>query len=46
MARLDDLIANNRRSLNGKTVYVGVSNYQQRISRTQQDDPNERRVFW
>src|SRR5205807_6423140 len=45
MARLDDLIASNRRSLKGKTVYVGVSNYQARIPRTQQDDPNERRLF-
>jgi hypothetical protein len=45
MARLDDLIASNRRSLQGKTVYVGVSNYQQRVPRTQRDDPNEHRVF-
>jgi predicted Zn-dependent protease len=45
MVRLDDLIVNNRGSLKGKTVYVGVSNYRQRIPRTQQDDPSERRVF-
>ena len=45
MTRLNDLIADNRRSLKGKTVYVGVSNYQQRVPRTQHDDPGERRVL-
>ena len=45
MARLEELIAKNRRSLAGKTVYVGVSNYQWRICRAQQDEPGERRVF-
>ena len=45
MMRLDDLIASNRRTLKGKTVYVGVSNFGQRIPRTQHEDPNERRAF-
>ena len=45
MARLDDLIADNRRHLKGKSVYVGVRNLQNRIPRSQQDDPKERRVF-
>jgi predicted Zn-dependent protease len=43
--RLAELITNNRRSLAGKTVYVGVSNYQERMPRTQREDPGERRVY-
>ena len=45
MARLDELITANRRSLAGRTFYVGVSNYQSRICRAQHEDPAERRVW-
>ena len=41
MARLDDLIAANRLLLKGRRFYVGVSNYQQKISRKQHEDPQE-----
>jgi predicted Zn-dependent protease len=44
-ARLEELIAHNRRVLNGKTVYVGASNFERRVSRAQVEDPDERRTF-
>jgi hypothetical protein len=41
MARLDELIATNRNNLQGKMFYVGVSNLQQRICRSKNQDPTE-----
>jgi predicted Zn-dependent protease len=41
--RLADLVFENRRRLSGRTFYVGVENYRQRIPRTQQEFPTERR---
>jgi hypothetical protein len=32
-------LTNNRRSLNGKSFYVGASNYQSRVPKTRVDDP-------
>ncbi len=43
--RLDELISRNGRLLAGKKVYIGVSNYQARVSRAQQDNPAESRIF-
>jgi len=45
MARLDDLIAVNHSHLKGKTYYVGVSNYQRKIARVQQEFAGEGRSF-
>jgi predicted Zn-dependent protease len=43
--RLGELVTRNRRMLAGRSVYVGVSNYQQRVPRTRVDDPNEHRTL-
>lgn len=44
-ARLDELITRNRGYLKGKTLYVGVTNFQQRVPRTLREFPNEARAF-
>jgi predicted Zn-dependent protease len=43
--RLEEQIAGDRRSLAGRKVYVGVSNYERRVSRTKHEDPAELRTM-
>lgn len=43
--RLKSLVAGNRYRLSGRSFYVGVENYRQRIPRSQQELPAERRGF-
>ena len=44
-ARLDDFLAANRLLLQGRTYYVGVSNYSRKIPRTQQEFAGEGRTL-
>lgn len=41
--QLNDLIEKNRRRLQGRDFYVGIENYRQRLPRSQQEFPSERR---
>lgn len=41
--RLEVIVAGYRRQLAGRTVYVGVENYRQRIPRSEREFPEERR---
>ncbi|OGA42562.1 MAG: hypothetical protein A3G24_25135 [Betaproteobacteria bacterium RIFCSPLOWO2_12_FULL_62_13] len=41
--RLKSLVARNRERLAGRALYVGVENYRQKIPRSQQEFPGERR---
>ena len=41
--QLNDLIERNRRRLQGRHFYVGVQNFRQRLPRSQQEFPSERR---
>ena len=43
--RLGELVDRNRRHLRGRSVYVGVANYRQRVAKTQQEFPGERRLW-
>jgi predicted Zn-dependent protease len=42
--RLSELVSRNRRHLRGRTLYEGVANFQQRVPRSQQEFPGERRT--
>jgi len=44
-ARLNDLIAQNSGYLKGKTLYIGVINFQRRVPRVQKEFPNETKSF-
>jgi len=45
LRRLNALLTKNRERLSGRAFYIGVENYQQRIPRSQQELPSERRLL-